>query len=237
MTIETFIEKLKEACPAGLLSVVLYGSAAAGDHLPKKSDLNILVLLADLKLQRLKALAPVAAAWDRAGHPAPLLFTPGQLRQSADVFPIELLDMQDAHRILVGEDLIGAIEVHRNNLRLQIEHELKGQHIQLRREYLLTRGKAGAVVRLMVESLSTFMVLFRAALRLYQPAVPLQKMEALKALTAFIPFRLDVFQTLQAVKAGEQSRRGLPVDELFSGYLESIELVINAVDSFDTSGG
>jgi predicted nucleotidyltransferase len=237
MTLEQFIEKLKEASPSGLLSVVLYGSAAAGDHIPRKSDYNILIILADLKLERLKALAPVAVAWEHAGQPAPLLFTPEQLKKSADVFPIELLDIQEGHKILYGEDLVSRIEVHRQHLRHQVEHELKAQLIQLRREYLLTKGHSSAVIRLMEKSMSTFLVLFRAALRLYQSTVPVQKMEALKALTAYIPLQVDFFQTIHQVKAGELPRRGLPADELFSGYLSHIELVINAVDTLDSSGG
>ena len=41
---EQLVEQLKRALPASLRSVVLYGSAAAGDHVAGKSDFNILVV-------------------------------------------------------------------------------------------------------------------------------------------------------------------------------------------------
>ena len=40
-----FVTQLRSAYGAQLSSVVLYGSAAAGEHVPKKSDYNVVVLL------------------------------------------------------------------------------------------------------------------------------------------------------------------------------------------------
>jgi len=41
---------------------------------------------------------PVFAEWIRKGETAPLIFSEAEWQASADVFPIEIEDMRDAHR-------------------------------------------------------------------------------------------------------------------------------------------
>ncbi len=231
MTLDQLVEQLKKACADNLLSVLLYGSAVGGDHLAGKSDYNILLVLRSLGLPELQALSPVAAAWHGSGHPAPLLFTPDYLRRSADVFPIELLDIQDSRKVLYGEDVVAELAVARDHLRLQVEHELKGQFIQLQRQFLLTGSKASAMISLMTGSLSSFLVLFRAALRLYHQEVPRAKVDALKALATQVDLDVSVFETIRGLKAGTMNRRSVEAASLFNRYMENIELVIKAVDA------
>ncbi|RPJ53355.1 MAG: nucleotidyltransferase domain-containing protein, partial [Acidobacteria bacterium] len=153
MTPEQLVEKLKQANPTGLKAVILYGSAAAGDHVGKRSDYNILVVMDQLGLRELKLFLKPSEAWVKDGNTPPLLFTPEVLQRSADVFPIEMLDIRDSHRVLYGEDITGEIQINPENLRLQLEHELKGKVIQLRERYLSTGGKPKLVGDLLMNSL------------------------------------------------------------------------------------
>jgi len=159
MTLEKLTEELKSACSANLKSVILYGSAAAGDHTGKRSDYNVLVVTEGLGRSELLAFSKTAKAWANAGNPAPLLFTMERLNKSTDVFPVELLDIKECHKILFGEDVVSDLDISTDNLRLQIEHELRGNLIQLRQQYLLSAGNAKEVCNLMVRSLSSFLVL------------------------------------------------------------------------------
>ncbi len=231
MTPEKLVEELKTACPKKLKSVVLYGSAAAGDHTDKGSDYNVLVLAEDLGVETLDAFSKSAAAWSKAGNPAPLMFTQDRLKQSTDVFPIELLDIRECHKILYGEDLVSDLEIGTENLRLEIEHELRGSLIKLRQSYLLTHGKPKAVADLMVKSLSTFLVLFRASLRLYENEIPQKKFQALEKLGTHLSFDPSVFKTVQQLKDGTKKPKDCKIEDLFSTYLSTIECVIDAVDT------
>ncbi|MBT8041748.1 MAG: nucleotidyltransferase domain-containing protein [Pontiella sp.] len=236
MTPEKLVEELKQDCPSGLKSIVLYGSGAAGDHAGKRSDYNILVVTEDLGLDTLDSLSRTAVKWSRAGNPAPLLFTEGRLKQACDVFPVELLDIRESHRVLYGDDPVEALEIDTKNLRLQIEHELRGKLIQLRQSYLLTQGKSKAVANLMIESLSTFLVLFRASLRLFGEDVPRKKLEALEKLSTHIAFDGSIFQTVQRLKDGTTKAKDVEIENLFSNYLKTIESVIDAVDAYIHEG-
>lgn len=236
MTPEKLVEELKRACPQGLKSVILYGSAAAGDHAGKKSDYNVLVVTDSLDIDTLNALSKTARSWARAGNPAPLMFTAERLAQAADVFPIELLDIRECHKVLYGENVAETLEIDAGNLRLEIEHELRGKLIRLRQSYLLTQGKDKAVADLMIQSLSTFLVLFRASLRLFEDQVPQKKFEALDKLAGHLTFDTAVFRTVQNLKDGTQKSKEVAVSELFNNYLKTIECVIDAVDAYIHQG-
>ncbi|MEN8256183.1 MAG: nucleotidyltransferase domain-containing protein [Verrucomicrobiota bacterium] len=237
MTPEKLVEELKQACPQGLKSVILYGSAAAGDHSGKQSDYNVLVVTKDLGIGTLDSISKTASAWAKAGNPAPLLFTEERLAQATDVFPVELLDIRECHKMLHGEDLVQGLEIDTKNLRLEIEHELRGKLIHLRQSYLLTQGKPKAVADLMIQSLSTFLVLFRASLRLFgEEEVPQKKFEALGKLAAHLEFDGAVFQTVQSLKDGTKKPKEVAVGELFNTYLKTIERVVDAVDAYIHKG-
>ena len=231
MTLKKLVQDLRSAAPSGLLSVILYGSAAAGDHVGNRSDYNILVVMEHLGLKELKAFSKTSSAWVKKGNPPPLFFTLERLKNSADVFPIELLDMKESHKVLFGENVLQEVEVCLDNLRLQLEHELKSKLIQLREGFLAVGGKPKHVLELMIKSLSNFLVLFRAALRLYQDAVPPTKMEALHALSERIEFDIEVFETIEELKEGRKKPRHVDPDDLFEKYLRTVEAVVDTIDA------
>ncbi|MFH0879434.1 MAG: nucleotidyltransferase domain-containing protein [Lentisphaerota bacterium] len=230
MTPELFAEKLKHVKAKGILSIILYGSAAAGDHAGKRSDYNILVVTEALDVEALLAFSSEVAAWVKKKNPPPLWLTRDQLASSADVFPIEWLDMKDHHKVLHGEDVLSSLHVERTHLRLQVEHELKGRLFQLKSRLLLTHGKSTALFELMTQSVSSFLVLFKAALRLRQKEIPASKLEAVKALRGHLEFDVDIFEILSGWKAGGLPPKGVPMLNLFRKYLENIERIVQAVD-------
>jgi len=229
MTAEDLTAKLTGACGPCVRSVVLYGSFAAGDYTEKRSNYNVLVVLDRLTVVELKAVAGICASWIRAGNPAPLLFSHEQLLRSADVFPIEIADIKESHRILFGDDVVASLPVCVENLRWQLESELKEKLIALRERYLLTGGAPERVKKLLIDSLSPFLSLFRGTLRLYQTEVPPRKMDALAALARHVPVDTRPFDTVYRLKQGTRIH-GLDPDELFADYLRATEQIVDAVD-------
>src|SRR5436190_16177532 len=129
------VEDLHATHGDNLASVVLYGSAAAGDHIELRSDYNLLIALnritpADLRL----AQAPMRE-WQRLGHTLPIYFTVEELSDAADVFPIEFHQMANARIVLYGKDPFEVVHLSDVNLRHQAEYELRSKLIQLRRLY------------------------------------------------------------------------------------------------------
>ena len=243
MTPEDLVKQLRQASGSTLKSVILYGSAAAGDHVGRRSDYNVLVVMEKLDLDDLKALSKPARQWIKAGNPAPLFLTVDRLHKSTDVFPIEIVDIKQSHRVLFGPNIVDELQVDPENLRLELERELKSKLIQLRDRFLMTGGKASRVLDLMIESLSTFLVLFRAALRLFQDDAPRLKINALQELHQHISFDKDVFLVVAALKEGEKKAREVDAERLFDRYLKTVEGIADAIDSHihatvaESSGG
>lgn len=228
MTPEIFTEELKKACGGNLRSAVLYGSAAAGDSVAA-SDYNVLVVLNRLDAETLAPLTGLCARWDKEGNPAPLLFAAETLLRSADVFPVEFSDIIQTHKVLYGTDPFDGMKIEPADLRLELEHELKGKMILLRGRFLLTKGAPKEVEALMVSSLSAFLTLFKAALRLYGGNPPAKKMEVLPLLAEHIKFDEEIFTIVWELKAGRK-RPGLDTMQIFSRYLAATQSVTDSVD-------
>ena len=81
----------------------------------------------------------------------------------------------------------------------------------------------------MVESLSTFLVLFKSALWLYGANPPVKKMEALQQLKTHIPLDLEPFETVDRLKRGEKVK-DLDVLGTFEKYLGAIESIVDNVN-------
>jgi hypothetical protein len=230
---EQLAEQLAISLAGNLKCVALYGSAAAGDFVPGASNFNVLVVADRLDVAALNAASPAIKEWSHLGHPTPLFFTTQQLAYSTDAFPLELLDIQQSRRILWGADLLADMMIDSVHLRRQIERELSGKLLKLRARYLVAKHDHEAVNDLMLNSLSTFLVLFRAALRLYQPAVPDVKLDALHALAKHISFEARPFEQLFALKSQTgESRSNLP-DVSFASYVAAIERVTAAVNEYN----
>jgi len=81
----------------------------------------------------------------------------------------------------------------------------------------------------MIDSLSSFLVLLKNTLWLYNVKPAPQKMEALRQLKANIAFDIEPFETV------DQLKRGIKVDKLdvlitFRKYLSAIQSIVNNVD-------
>ena len=98
---------------------------------------------------------------------------------------------------------------------------------------MVTAAQPKRIAELLTGTLSKFLILFRAALRLYQPAVPVKKLEALQALSRQIAFDTTVFVTIQELKDGQRKLRTIEPAALFAVYMAAIQAVVSAVNNLE----
>lgn len=230
MSPQRFVTDACRALPGGIRSAILFGSAAAGDFVEGASTYDLLLVVNRLDPADFEALAPVIREWRLAGHPLPLLFTPQQLAASTDAFALEFLEIKQARRVLYGDDPIAHLEVNPVHVRFHLERELKGKSLALRDRYVLAAGDRRLTTELLTDSLATFLSLFRSALRLYQGTAPNRKLDALQALKQHISFDPQPFLTVEELKEGRRSARGIDLAALFGQYCAAIETITAAVD-------
>jgi hypothetical protein len=224
------VAALRDCYGADLYSVALYGSAAADDFVPGLSDVNLLVLLRSVTPEALRRAKVPLARWPPEPPLVPLFLSPEELRASSDVFPIEILDMRDRHRLLWGEDLLRAVTIEPADLRRQLELEMRGKWLRLRQSYLRDTGDAAALRSLIRESLSSFQALFGAALRLQGEPEPPRREDLFARVWEV--FSLDA-EVLERAVAAKEGRPGWPDEEMeraFERYLGCVEQMLARID-------
>jgi hypothetical protein len=234
--INDFVSRLRAAAGANLESVILFGSAVAGDFHPEFSNVNLFCVIRDSSFDALQALAPAVKWWDAQKQPPPLFMTRDEIERSTDVFTIELIDMQQHHRIVFGADVLQGLSIPRTLHRVQVEYELREKLALLRQHLLLASGSDLRLWELLLRSVSSFTTLFRHALFVLGHDAPVGKREAVQALSKEIGF--DASGILQVLDVREQKsdRKKFDVADVFSRYLTALEQVTAAVDRMLGSG-
>ncbi len=224
------VERLQQAIGPNLQSVILYGSAAAGEYRPGFSDLNILCVVETLDWRALEQLSPVMAWWTKTGQPAPLVFPREELLRSADVFAIEMLDIRAMHRVLHGENLFVTLQVPMHLHRIEVERELRLQLLRLRQRYLVTPQNKKALLELLVGSVSSTMTLFRHALLALGEPPAASRRAALEQLSHLLGFDPAAFHALLDLREGKRRAAELDPVALLRGYLDGMARVADEVD-------
>lgn len=228
--ISDFVSQLREAAGTNLVSVILYGSATGGDFVPELSDTNLLGVLRETSFAHLRQLTPAIEAWTKANNRPPLLMAMEELRRSADVFSIELLDMQSSYRVLWGDDVLASLVIPTRFHRVQLEYELREKVILLRQGLIAAAGDETRMWEQLLRSLPAFTTLFRhALLELGEPATS-SKREAVQKLAEKVGFDSSAFLQLLDIRQHKSDLKAVDVHDLFARYLKEIEQVTSAVD-------
>ena len=225
------IEDLRATHGENLASVVLYGSAAEGDPQELRADYNLLIALYRIMPEDLRQAQAPMREWQRLGHPLPVYFTFAELREAADVFPIEFYQMERARVVLFGRDPFEGLHISDENLRHQTEYELRSKLIQLRRLYIPASVSVERLQELMRNSLTTFATLFAPVLMLKGVEPPVQKRECIAATVGLLKLDGEPFERILDLRAGDAGGfTEAEANNLFAAYLAQIEGVISAVD-------
>lgn len=163
--IEALASEIETAAGDNLIALFVYGAMVREAH-PHDPHADIAVILRDASAAALDQLGPAIARWARAGERPPLIMSELSWRASTDVFPIEIEEMREAHKLLRGRDLFEDLTTDPEDLRRELEREARGKLLQLNVHYAAAVEDGRALADLLRDSVKTFFVLFRAALRL-----------------------------------------------------------------------
>lgn len=230
------VSALKEALGPRLASVVLYGSAARGEHRKGASDLNLVVVVDALDPAALEALSRPVRAWVRKGEPPPRLLTSALIAASLDIFPIEFLEIRRHHHVLHGSDPFAAVVVRTECLRLQCERELVEKLMRLREAYLETHASGRHLRRALTESYGSFVALFRGCLELLGQAPPASSAEVAAAFSARAGLDPSAFEAVARLRRGEADADP-DLKALYSRYHDALARAASVVDAFHAQGG
>jgi len=214
-------------------AAVLYGSGARGEYQPGVSDINLLLVSDTLRPETLRRLSGALQGLRHRHQAPPLLIERHEWDRAADVFPIEITDMQLAHEVLRGADPVSGLRVEPADLRSALEREFHAKLLRLRQIYAVHGADPRALGEVAARTVSTVTALFRAALALHGREVPKTTPECLTAAGAAMGIPLAPVLELW-------NTRGKPdtpcPPERFEGYLSAVGIAVRVMDQF-TSGG
>ena len=154
-----------------------------------------------------------------------------ELERTVDVFTIELLDMQQHHRVLYGEDAVKDLRIPMDLHRVQVEYELREKLVLLRQHILVASDSESRLLELLVRSAPSFTTLFRHALIALGGTPPGTRREALELLAKRVGFDSSVLlRVLDAREKKTDLKKG-ESEVVAAQYLAAVEKVAAAVDA------
>jgi predicted nucleotidyltransferase len=235
-TVAEVCDKLRSALGDKLVAVALYGSAAGSDWVAGKSDINIVAVVDSLGYEDLRAVRQHVAAWRKKRVATPLLLDRRFLRSAVDVFPMELYDIREGHRLLFGEDVFSTLSINDEHLRYQCENEARGKLLRLRELYLEIGADRRRLRTLMLDSLTTFLTIMRHLTRRDALLPPRPYADVVRTFRSLFHRDLPVTERLLEMKQSKAAWTG-DEEETFRGYLSEIEQFVATIDELNVPAG
>jgi len=214
--------------------VLLAGEAAGPDYRPRVSPLSVVVVLAELDVAALRRTRSRISHWRRLRIPAPLLMDAASIARSLDVFPLELLELRDRHRVLYGDvRALEEIAVDVPHLRLELEEQLRGKLLHLMAAYLEAGESHRALRRLLLDSPPGFSVLLRGLIRLRggeNAPRPSDPQDLIAAVERVFGVALPALHRLDQIRRGREKLARGELESLFEGYLDDVKRLTGLVD-------
>ena len=226
---QTLVCRLTREFKDNLLSVVMFGSAATPRYVPGKSDINIVIVVRDDSVRSLKELNRIEREWNSRGVVFSFFFTPENIRNSLDVFPLEFSEIKKDHIVFFGPDFFKDLEIGPSFLRLQCERELKGKLFHLKREFIRWHHKKKALQELLKVSYAQFLIVFRGVLSLTGASEIPDNSGKLCALLGKT-LGTDV-SALEQIAAGQVPGSLDALSGFYPGYIAAIERISLSVDN------
>lgn len=212
---------------------LVYGSGARGEFRSGVSDVNLLLVCEELGPATLRRLSAALAGLHGKRQPPPLLIEREEWAAATDVFPIEVTDMQIAHRLLRGADPVAGMVVEPADLRRALETEFRAKLLRLRQAYAHEATDPRTLGVVASGTVASVAALFRVALTLYGRTVPIGTPAALAEAG-------EAMGVPTAAVAELWSRRvwqGPPcAADLFEGYLSAVAAAVRVIDTYSRGG-
>jgi hypothetical protein len=217
-----------------LVSLTRYGSHSKEQPENASGEVSVIIVVRTLRRKALSAYRNIAHRYARRGIPAPPIFTENFLKESADVFPLEFLGMTEIRQVLSGKDIVAELEISTGNLRHQVEFELKGKLLSLRRMYMGAFGNK-EMLDVARETVGSIVAVARGLLLLTDHGAPHGKEEIVGEIEKDFGVTLPFIREAIAARRGAKIPLGRAEDLLF-GYMEEVEKLCSLADQFSGSG-
>jgi len=230
-TLRPYLAQVQKLFGDALEAMILYGSAAGGEYLPGKSNINLLILLAKQDTELLKQYAALHKRWQKEQIVVPLFLTLAELKSSLELFPLEYLEIQEQHVLLAGRDPLPELRIDLKYLRLQCEQELRGNLLRLRQRFVEGGASTEAITILLPLSCTALMPCLRSLLRVKERPVERSADGVLQAVEKEFGIDTAAFHDVLNLKRGIISPGPAEAPRLFDRYSAALQALIEKTAS------
>ncbi|RMF20224.1 MAG: hypothetical protein D6760_12065 [Deltaproteobacteria bacterium] len=215
-----------------LLGAAIVGEAASPDYVPGRSPLSLALVVDEVTPRLLRELRPAARrSRRRLRIDAPMLFDPLYLQSARDVFPIELLDMADRHRLLQGDDAFADPEIDKPHMRLEVEEQLRGKMLHLWHASLATGGSRRLDRGLLVDTIGAFGPILRGLLYLADAERPASTEHLLAAVEKAYSVSLPAMGEISRAASSGGKVAADRTASLLDAYIGEVRSLVRLVDT------
>jgi hypothetical protein len=228
--LERTLAELASVHEGRVLAVALYGEAAGGDYRPRKSPLNLAIVLDTVTPQRLAPMRQYLRRWRRRRIETPLVLDPPYLETSFDVFPLEFIDIMDRHQLLAGRtDPFAEPDIDIENLRFEVEEQLRGKMLHLWEGYL-EASNPRALATFLKATPAAFGPILRGLLYLVDEPRPAESDQLVSCVERSLEMKLEHFHRIDRVRTAHEALPTKEVEHFFEGYLKEVRSLVQRID-------
>ena len=231
-----FVDQFTDQWLVDAGGLFLFGSAARGDFIAGRSNINLLILGPSVSLDLLQRAGKLHQEWGKHQFIAPLLMTEDDLGRSGRLFPLEYLQMTQYHVVLAGQNPFVEFQVNRDRLAWQCEQELMSNVLRLRQRFIEGAGRIEAIQALLILSITAVLPCIRGLLHVIDQPSQKNDLEILEHLPDTLQFDSTVFLEILQIKRGMSSPGKYEWPKTYSRYLQNLELFTNRFQEIRKAG-
>ena len=138
--------------------------------------------------------------------------------------------MKENHVLLYGTDILSALKINGEHIRLFCEQQIKGKLIRIRQAYLEVGLKKKGMETLLKESLGSLIPIFRNLIRLKGNQPPTKKEDIIKQLCQEFNLDENIFLPIYKDTANDEKIANQEVVVFLEKYLDQIKKLAIGVD-------
>ncbi len=231
-----YVEHIQQSWAADLGALILFGSAARGDFIVGRSNINVLLVIKNISVDLMQRAGQLHKQWGKHQFIAPLLMTEEDLIRSRNFFPLEFLQMTQSHVLLVGQDPFMENTIDTNRLGWQSEQELMANLLRLRQRFIEGEGRKEANQALLMLSISAVLPSLRGLLYILGHPSKEKDIKTLEMLPGALGFDSSILLEILKMKKGLRSPGAYEWVKAFERYLQALELLMQRVQAIRQEG-
>ncbi len=235
-TAQAIAKDLQKTYGNDLICFAMFGLCAVDGAQFDKGDVQFLVVLKSLSYDLLAAGLRISKRWRTKRLDPPWFVDHEFLSKSTDVFPMEMMEMREAYRVIAGEDVLQNIQVDPKDLRLQCEYHLKAQEMDFIRGFFDSGNSRSHLSTLALSSMRRYIQILRALVRLsnQQPRAGIPEMFA--QVEASTGIDLGAFRDMYKITSKGMRASAKDMENILAEYYKALNDLSRYADTLSGGG-